>query len=66
MRSIKQKGIDTNRKKHNLEMVYNLELSIVSLLKEKCTYYSISFHASMTDYRVYSSKMYGKDQQITV
>ena len=29
MRSIKQKGIDTNRK------TYNLELSIVSLLKEK-------------------------------
>lgn len=41
MRSIKQKGIDTNRK------TYNLELSIVSLLKEKCTYYSISFHASI-------------------
>lgn len=47
MRSIKQKGIDTNRKTYNLEMVYNLELSIVSLLKEKCTYYSISFHASI-------------------
>ena len=38
MRSIKQKGIDTNRKTYNLEMVYNLEFSIVSLLKEKYTY----------------------------
>jgi len=38
MRSIKQKGIDTNRKTYDLEMVYNSELSIVSLLKEKYTY----------------------------